>query len=324
MQMSTDVSPSKRFLGEPALRRVLVDFVRKRVPAADVDDVVQTVLMEALAAPARPQEQAELTRWLLGIARHKVVDHHRRTSREAAAEIPDLPAPPPPLEEQALVTWAEKQAGPSSDARNTLEWMAREGEGEKLETIAAEEQVPAARIRQRVSRMRRWMKERWLAELAAAAALVVLGIVLWRIFRKEEPITQPQPEPRPVPSVLPDPVMERARSLREMAFESCDRSAWKECLDKLDEAKQLDPAGDADPRVGAARARAAEALQNEAPQKSDDRKEAPPPTAKPSPTSAPTVAPKRPVPTKAPPPVKSDPPTPKKPSPKEAFLKSKK
>lgn len=293
--MSSDVSPSKRFLAEPAMRRALEDFVRKRVPASDVEDIVQTVLVEALAAPSRPQEESELRRWLLGIARHKVVDHHRRASRETAAEIPDLPVGPAPVEEQSLVQWAEKQAGASPDAKSTLEWMAREGEGEKLEAIAAEEKVPAARIRQRVSRMRRWMKERWLAELAAAAALVVLGLVLWRLLRKEEPITQPSPEPRPVPSSLPDPVMERARALRETAFESCDRSAWKECLEKLDEAKALDPAGDADPRVGAARARAQDALKNEAPL---NQKDAPAPTPAPvqqkrapAPTSAPTVPP---------------------------------
>lgn len=299
--MPSDVSPSKRILAEPAMRRVLEDFVRKRVSTSDVDDIVQTVLMEALAAPSRPQEESELRRWLLGIARHKVVDHHRRASRETAAEIPDLPVGPPPVEEQSLVQWAEKQAGESEDAKSTLEWMAREGEGEKLEAIAAEEKVPAARIRQRVSRMRRWMKERWLAELAAAAALVMLGLVLWRLLRKEEPITQPGPEPRPVPSSLPDPVLDRARVLREMAFESCDRSAWKECLERLDEAKALDPAGDSDPRVGAARARATDAINDEDAPK--NQKDTPPPTTT---QTAPKKAP-APAPTSAPAPKKSDP-----------------
>lgn len=314
LQMSSDLTPSKRFLAEPAMRRVLEEFVRKRVPASDVEDIVQTVLVEALAAPSRPSDESELRRWLLGIARHKVVDHHRRQSREAAGEIPDVPVEPPPVEEQSLAEWAEKQAGASRDARSTLEWMAREGEGEKLEAIAAEEKVPAARIRQRVSRMRRWMKERWLAELAAAAALVVLGLVLWRILRKEEPITQPQPEPRPTTTV-PDPVMERARSLRELAFESCDRSAWQDCLDRLDEARALDPAGDADPRVGAARRRATDALNEQAPAPTTRDQKAPAPTAPPSPKKAPA-----PVQTSAPIQQKSPPPSPKQePAPQKPF-----
>lgn len=295
--MPSEIQASTRFLAEPAMRRVLEDFVRRRVSASDVDDVVQTVLVEALASASRPDDQSELRRWLLGIARHKVVDHHRRASRETATEIPDLPVGPPPVEARAMAMWAERQAGGSPDAQSTLEWMAREGEGEKLESIAADEKVPAARIRQRVSRMRRWMKERWLAELAAAAALVVTAFVLWRLFHKEEPITQPVPERRPAPTIAPEePVLERARALRDEAFESCERSAWKDCLDKLDEAKALDPAGDTEPRVGAARSRANDALQiqSPAPAPSESTKSAPttvPKSPTPVPKSAPTGEP---------------------------------
>ncbi len=283
--MPSDAFDEKRTLAEPAMRRMLEDFVRRRVPASDVDDVVQTVLVEALAAPARPRDTEELRRWLVGIARHKVVDHHRRQSREAAADIPDVPVGPPPVEARALAEWAENQAGPSSDARSTLEWMAREGEGEKLEAIAAEEQVPAARVRQRVSRMRRWMKERWLAELAAAAALVIVAFVVWRLLREEERITQPTPD-RPVPSSVPDPrTLDRARALRDVAFQACDRSEWRECLDRLDEAKALDPAGDNDERIGAARARAAEALKDQPAPTTTSKSTPPPVQQKPAPTT---------------------------------------
>jgi DNA-directed RNA polymerase specialized sigma24 family protein len=279
---------STRVLAEPAMRRLLEDFVRRRVPASDVDDIVQTVLMEALSSASRPHEESELRPWLLGIARHKVVDHHRRSSRETATDLPDLPVGPPPVEARSLALWAEEQAGASQDAQSTLEWMAREGEGEKLEAIAEEEKVPAARIRQRVSRMRRWMKERWLAELAAAAALVVVAFLAWRIFHKEELITQPVPEKKPSPSSLPDePVLERARALRDKAFEDCDRSAWKDCLDKLDEAKGLDPAGDNDSRVGSARARASDALQNQAPAPTTSQSSVPTSAPPPLPKSAP-------------------------------------
>ena len=134
-------------LGEVDTRRFLVEFVRKRVAPADVEDVVQTVLLEALADEGRPTDPAELRRWLTGIARHKAADVHRRAGREPLAEPVDLEAGPPPVEARALVTWAEEQAASVRDAGETLRWMAREGEGEKLETIAAEEHVPAARVR---------------------------------------------------------------------------------------------------------------------------------------------------------------------------------
>ncbi len=62
---------------------------------------------------------------------------------------------------------------PASEA--TLRWMVREADGDKLEAIAADEALPAERVRQRVSRLRRWMRGRWLAELAVVTMLAVAG-----------------------------------------------------------------------------------------------------------------------------------------------------
>src|SRR5262245_4123830 len=167
--------------------------------------------------------------------------------------------------------------------------MAREGEGEKLESIAAEAQVPAARVRQRVSRMRRWMKERWMAELAAAAALAILALIIARLLRgpKEEPQIAPRPEPPPTVQPEEPTPLDRARALRAEAFKSCDEAAWERCLEKLDEAAGLDPAGDSAPEVVEAREKARKALdelRNPKPpepvdeKKEDGKKEAPVPT----------------------------------------------
>lgn len=249
-------TPGTDPLGDPALRRSLADFVRRRVPPSDVDDVVQTVLVEALAAPNRPQDVAELRRWVLGIARHKVVDLHRRAMREPPTELPDIEANPPPLEARSLARWAEEQAGSAGDAQKTLDWMAREGEGEKLEAIAAEEKVPAARVRQRVSRMRRWMKERWTAELAAVAMLAVLALAAWWLLKKREPEAKPGPDVAPTIAPEPPSPLDRARALRADAFAECERGAWQPCLDGLDRARGLDPVGEGDPAVGAAREKA--------------------------------------------------------------------
>ncbi|WP_434047873.1 RNA polymerase sigma factor [Sorangium cellulosum] len=277
-------TPSPNPLADPGTRRALEAFVRRRVPGGEVDDVVQTVLCDALASPARPADPAELRRWLLGIARHKVADHHRRASRETAAELPDLPVGPPPVEARELARWAEEQAAANRDARQTLSWMAREGEGEKLESIAADEQVPAARVRQRVSRMRRWMRERWLAELAAVAALALLAIVVVRLLRSAKDLPEvaplPEPPPRAVPPEAPLDALDRARSLRAEALRACDEAAWRRCLDQLDEADRIDPAGRGALDIAAARERALDAL----------RAPTPTPPA-PTTTSAPPPAP---------------------------------
>jgi RNA polymerase sigma factor (sigma-70 family) len=268
--MPTQATPpgeSQSPLADPALRRLLEDFVRRRVPGPDVDDVVQTILLDALASRARPEGGEDLRKWLLGIARHKVVDHHRRAVREPASEIPDIEAGPDPIEARSLARWAEEQAASTDDAQKTLDWMAREGEGEKLESIAAEENVPAARVRQRVSRMRRWMKERWLAELAAVAVLAALAFVAWRFLRRPDELEMPEArpdDPKGVPSLAPTAPspLERARELRADALRKCDALAWQACLDGLDEAARLDPAGNTAPDVAAARERAEEALKS--------------------------------------------------------------
>lgn len=242
-------------LADPELRRFLLEFVKRRVSAADADDIVQTVLCDALVAKNLPTEKEELRKYLLGIAKHKVVDTHRRTSREEVGEPPELVANPPPIEEESLLRWAEKQAPSTEEAQKTLSWMAREGEGEKLENIAEDEQVPAARVRQRVSRMRRWMKERWIAELAAVAALGVLAFVAWRIFRQ----TSDGPE-IVKPDVTAEPIrndaIEKAKLLRAEAIKACDEGAYERCLKGLDEAKALDPVGDAAQEVQWARKKA--------------------------------------------------------------------
>lgn len=54
-------------------------------------------------------------------------------------------------------------------------------------------------------------------------------------------------------------VTQRAATLREEALDACDARRWEECGRKLDEAKDLDPAGEDEPRVVAARKAIAEA-----------------------------------------------------------------
>ena len=351
-----DLSARRAELGDAEIRRFLTDFIRKRVPPSDADDVVQVVLCDALAAPAPPEEREELRKWLIGIARHKVADFHRRTSREviietADQEISSVPmegravgspelTPYESVEARAMVRWAEEQAASTRDAKQTLDWMAREGEGEKLETIAAEENVPAARVRQRVSRLRRWMKERWLAELAAVAAIALFTLLLWRALRGPNDQPEARPEPTPPPPRLEDPSpLERARALRADAFEECTRAEWRPCLDHMNEAAKLDLAGDAASEVQEVRSRANKALDDERARELrqkelEPRKTVPSPlsttpvldptsTERPAPKSAPTnttrLAPKSPSKSSEPLPSQSKPSKSSKPGPTTPF-----
>jgi DNA-directed RNA polymerase specialized sigma24 family protein len=300
-EVSHTADDFRRRLGSSEVRSLLEGFVRRRVPPGEVDDVVQTVLVDALEAPEPPEDEASLRRWVVGIARHKVADFHRKNGRAKSVELSEhLAGDEPPISAREWAKWAEKHTDGDPDAQRTLDWMAREGDGEKLAHIAEDERLAPTQVRQRVSRLRRRLKAQWKAELAAVAIVLTLAFVAWRLLR--EPVPQaitPEPdrvepdrmgpeEPRSDP--VPGP-LERAADLRRAAFEACESQRWQPCLDRLDEARRLDPAGDAADDVRRARETAERGL---AP---PDEKSSPPPTSPESERASPknaTPPPKRP------------------------------
>lgn len=159
--MGATVSPRERLSGND-LRRGLASFVRRRVPAAEVEDIAQTVLCDALASPRMPEDPEAVRRFVAGIARHKVVDFHRRERRFARdAEVPEPSCDAPPVEDRALLVRVVESATRSPRERETFDWLLREHDGERLADIAAEAGVAPATVRQRVSRLRRALRARW-------------------------------------------------------------------------------------------------------------------------------------------------------------------
>jgi DNA-directed RNA polymerase specialized sigma24 family protein len=261
--MSIATKPAVLGPFDPDLRSALIAMVRKRVPDSEVEDIVQQALAEAIESPHAPQDSESLRRWIFGVAKNKVVDYHRRAGRESF-DLPDVEGTPAPHVEADLLRWAEKNLPEGAENKKTLDWMLREGEGEKLESIAASEKLPPPRVRQRVSRLRRHFKENWQREVAMLAALgvIVSAIVIFIMKRSE-------PEP-----IVRDVVDPRAEPVRRLALEKCGSGEWKPCLEGLDEARRLDPAGEARPEVRKARQAAEQMLQ-----------------APPAPSALPTTAP---------------------------------
>ncbi len=144
-----------------SLRESVAAMVRRRVPEGEVDDIAQTILCDALAAPRVPDDAEELRRFVAGIARHKVADFHRRARRrQSDADAADLPAQPTDLESRALLGRVASSVSTARE-RETLEWLVREHHGEQLAEIAVEAGLPAPAVRQRVSRLRRALRARW-------------------------------------------------------------------------------------------------------------------------------------------------------------------
>jgi RNA polymerase sigma factor (sigma-70 family) len=185
------------------LRRAVEAAVRRRVRGDEADDVVQATYTDVLAARQPPEDDEEFRRFVFGVARNKVFDHFRRQKRTLEQlSDDDAEGGEQPLSARDILRWAEGEL-PDSEARDTLQWMLREGDGEKLEHIARDARVPAPRVRKRVSRLRKFLRERWAAELLLAGLAVVLGLLgaLYYLASGRDPndVVEREP-PRPAPS----------------------------------------------------------------------------------------------------------------------------
>ncbi|HEY6080453.1 MAG TPA: sigma factor [Polyangiaceae bacterium] len=193
----------KARLADPSLRRDLEAAVRRRVRGDEAQDVVQATFADVLAAPRVPEDSEEFRRFVFGVARNKVFDHFRRQKRQAEGlDESETAGPEAPLSERDILRWAEGEL-PDSESKHTFEWMLREGDGEKLEHIARDAKLPAPRVRQRVSRLRRLLRERWAAELTLAglALLLCAGGAYYWLARDKNPHDVVEREPlRPLPS----------------------------------------------------------------------------------------------------------------------------
>jgi DNA-directed RNA polymerase specialized sigma24 family protein len=292
-------NPHSTRLADPALREALLKFAKRRLPPGDVDDLVQNTLADALASASAPIEEAAFRRWVQGIARHKIADLYRSRGRQPPldSEIEaDVNDPGPATGD--LAQWIERELPKTQDAKATLHWLLRESDGESLDEIARDAALPAPRVRQRVSRLRRHFQTRWLALGAAGLALLLGAGALFDLW---------QGTPVALPSITretPTP-LDRARALRQSALDKCAAAAYRECIAQLDEAKALDPIGETASAVIDARSAAARAQSTPTPMN-------------PEPTPAPKALPKQFAP-------KHDKPTPKhdKPTLKQEMLPQK-
>lgn len=281
-------------LADPDLYRALLRYARRRVPEHEADDVVQATLADALAAERGPDDPTEVRRWVHRIARNKIVDTYRRGKRELPSDLESeaAEAESAPVSARDLLRWAEREL-PQGESHSTLEWMLREGDGEKLEHLAEEAAVPAPTLRQRVSRLRRHFRSRWAAQLAAAAVVAAIVIASLAVLRSQPSSVD---EIAGEPAALPPE--ELARELRRAALDQCSAERWDACERGLDEARRLDPSGESEEPVVRARAAAAGA-RRPAPPEPTELKE-PPPAPPVAPQDVKKKAPPKPLTTAAP------------------------
>jgi DNA-directed RNA polymerase specialized sigma24 family protein len=243
--------------GEPTLyasiRRLLE---RRGVASADLDDRCQHVLLQAHAADDAPRGEPERTRYVHGIARN--VARQYWADRRAAPEILPLDedaegraSSSPPYE---AVDFARKVLGAAlADDPQGSDWVVRaKVHGETDQAIAEADGVPKARVRKRVSRVLAKMREHavGLTALAVTVLLVVAAAIdRWRVPGRGEP-GEGTPPP---PSEIAPRSRALAAELRQRGLADCQRARWDVCERELDEARGIDPGGEADEAVKRAR-----------------------------------------------------------------------
>ena len=159
------------YIANPATRSSLHAYVRRRGLGDSADDLVQTVLCDALAVEAVPERNSELPRWLTGIARNKVVDERRRRSRWKRADLPEEAAAPPRSTEARDLLQRIAREVVEPEERRALDWLVREHEGDSLYLIALDQALEPSTLRQRICRLRKSLRARYVVALLALLGL---------------------------------------------------------------------------------------------------------------------------------------------------------
>jgi hypothetical protein len=102
-------------------------------------------------------------------------------------------------------------------------------------------------------------KTPWRPGTIAATTAVALAAGVLLVLSTRRP--EGDAHGRPADAASPP---ERAAELRDEAYAGCAEHAWARCEGKLDEARRLDPAGETNPRVIAARKAVREAVGRDA------------------------------------------------------------
>jgi DNA-directed RNA polymerase specialized sigma24 family protein len=260
-----------QFAAARETREAVTSRLRSRgIQPQDLEDMTQEVL-EELCGATPTQTLKECIVLALHIANQRAIDYlRRRASRgrhnvgltdQADAHVHDENAATSSLtsidtKRKLEVFQQEVDAGRISKRQVTIAMHAADGLDHVQ--IARSMKLSEQTVRNIASDTRKTSRNAWAKYVGA---LVAVGILLVLFFKRPrgEPDATPAPRPHPTPTISEHPPTptppERAAELRRNALHDCDMGNMQRCLEKLDQAKELDPAGDSAPAVQRARER---------------------------------------------------------------------
>jgi DNA-directed RNA polymerase specialized sigma24 family protein len=258
-------------VADPRLEKELRKELRGRVPIAERADIIQSVLEALLRHQNPPDTLNGLVALGRRILRNDLTDYYRhratvravvpcaRDERHDESIAPPVPTDawdPIDVDKRArFVEFLRAQGSLTDDDLKILET----GHTEGYVALAQEFGVSQQALRVRAHRKRTLLRERWARYVASGipGLAVVILLVYALAHRKDDrghEITADTSAPyRPSRR-------EQALSLRKAATKACAASLWDDCVDKLEKARELDPAGDTDPNIQDLRDEANQAL----------------------------------------------------------------
>ena len=262
---------------DPRTRARLLGNVRWHgVPERRAEDIVQTTMADAWKARhAWPATLEELDRWLFKALHNDRIDDNKKDAKAPLLKKPksekassddadhdeDHQDPPPavvtkdPAEVNDSLRFAMEYAESRPRLRHSIVWLLRASMGVSVREIAADARVREKVVTNALQRLRaelRMVHGPLLILLGFAVVAIALYVMKGRIDDSAKPGPKPVPTivaPTPAPQ---EPAPLSADDLRTRAFGECDAKDWPACLADLQQAKNLDPSGDAAPRVQAA------------------------------------------------------------------------
>ena len=255
------LSDHAKRVADARLKKALDGWIRGRVPKADAPDMVQNVLAALLALAHPPDTIDGLIAFGRRMLQHDLIDHYRHRETVRDVEVCALDdrhaetiAPAAPAEawdgfdvaKRARLVNALVARGQLTDADiDVLERADAEG----YPALAAELGTTDRALRVRAHRKRTLLRQGWKRYAAYGSGVAMLVLIVYAFWDRPENVAAPYPGP----GQHEESPRERAAALRAAASGSCAASQWKVCLDRLDDARDLDPAGDSDPAVQALR-----------------------------------------------------------------------
>ena len=257
-------------LSDPKLHASIRKTLRNHgVPAQEVEDLLQDTLKKARVARLPEGDDEGSRKYIHRTAANLACDFHgdQRDDHDEFDECAVAVPATAPAAFEARDLLRKTFAVAHERFPRTFHWFLRVyALDESPKAIAAEAQVSDGYVRHEVSVIQRSVFSIAVQLGVTAFGILLLVLIVWRgLWKHDLPTTDPDTARSAEHRELTP--AQNATGLRSRASAECDAEDWQPCLDDLDQARTLDPAGDDDPQVQAMRRRAGEHLHPPAPRK---------------------------------------------------------